>query len=323
MYGILLALALFLLVMAFVPSIDDFALDNPLWNGMSLFKEYFGAQPITVSNVQNLRGGSILFIIGPSKNFTRGEASILANYVSRGGVLVVADDFGSANSLLKYMGLNIWINGSLLADPLFKYRSMYLPQVSVSVENTTLRIYYDYGSFIEAPSGGGKCIGYSSFFSYIDTNMNKKHDPDEPYGPFCTVYMRHIGKGTIYVISDSSILINSMINKGDNKAFIKEIISDNKVYVVTDKLFLSPYTILRNNLAYTVTLLLTTSLRYPVAIVLSITSYYAGKYFYNEITGRKTSSLEAKKIVEKIILQHPTWDPHVLQKLIEEVESDG
>ncbi len=320
LYGLLLALGLFLVTMIFVPSIDDFALDNPLWNGMSFFRGYFRAKAISIHDVQGLHGGSIVFIIGPSKEFTRKEADILADYVRNGGILVIADDFGPSNRLLEYMGLKIRINGSLLADPLFKYRSMYFPQITVGARNNT-RIYYDYGSFLIA-QGGGACIGHSSSFSYIDTNMNGLRDQNEPYGPFCTIYVEHQGNGVIYIISDSSIFINSMITVGDNLDFIKDIVDRGDVYVVTDKWVMSPYTILRNNLAYMVSVLFTTSLRYPVAILASILAYSTGKYLYRILVGKKSFySLGRERAIERVIALHPDWDPKILRKLAEEVES--
>jgi len=319
LYGLLLALGLFLTTMVFIPSIDDFALDNPFWNGMSFFNEYFRAKAISIHDIQVLHGRSVVFIIGPSREFTRGEADILASYVRGGGTLVIADDFGPSNHLLEYMGLKVRINGSLLADPLFKYRSMYFPQIVVNTKNNTL-IYYDYGSFLIVQ--GGICIGYSSSFSYIDVNMNGLKDQNEPYGPFCTIYMERQGNGVVYVISDSSIFINSMINVGDNLDFIKDVVGDNDVYIVTDKWVVSPYTILRDNLAYTITMLFTTSLRYPAAILASMLAYSIGKHLYKIYVRKKSFyALGKERAIERVIALHPDWDPEILRRLAEEVGS--
>jgi len=321
-YSIIIALAVFTIIMIFIPSTDDFAIDNPLWNGLSMFTEMFKVKPITINQVNNLNPQkTIVFVIGPSLSFTKTEALSLLKYVHRGGILVIADDYGSGTTLLYYMNLNVKINKYLITDPLFKYKSMYMPQVKIKYKGKEFEVYFNYGSTI---SIGSKVVslGNSSLFSYIDLNLNKAHDPEEPYGPFNVACLVNVGHGKVIVISDSSIFINSMITVGDNANFIKALISDKEAYVITNKWTLGPYTIMRKTIFTHIYLVFFTSLRYPTIILIGLLMYLFGKKIHVGFIQRKIAHrINLKELVEEVLRKHPNWNPHILHRLAREVYS--
>jgi len=196
-----------------------------------------------------------------------------------------------------------------------------MPQVKIKYKGKEFKVYFNYGSIIDIGSRGIS-LGSSSLFSYIDLNLNKAHDPKEPYGPFHVACLINVGHGRIIVISDSSIFINSMITIGDNANFIKALIGDKDAYVITNKWILGPYTIMRRTIFTYLCLIFLTSLRYPSIVLIGILMYLLGKRTYIAIAQRKTTlKTDLKELVEEILRKHPNWNPHILHRLAKEVYS--
>jgi len=277
--AIVLALVLIDIIALSIPSTDDLSPYNPLWNGLSKLSSYTNASIITYSAIQMLNPDtSALIIIGLDRNVTEADIQSIKRFVERGGTLVVADEREELNSLLLALGVKARINGSLVADEVFYYRSPLLPIARASIGSTNTSLYLNYPSFIEVKGSTGKCLGYSSPFSFIDINGDGVRESNEPYGPFCVVYVQSIGEGTVYVISDSSIFINSMIDLGDNKRFIQLLTNGRAVYMVYEPMKKAIYTLIRERIIGVHTLLFGTWLRYPVAVLMGLAIFFTLRY---------------------------------------------
>jgi hypothetical protein len=77
-----------------------------------------------------------------------------------------------------------------------------------------------------------RVIAQSSFFSYLDINQNGKHDENEPTGPFPVAVLVPYGPGELLVISDSSILINSM-SRGSQIGILQIFSCQGKLLLLT------------------------------------------------------------------------------------------
>ncbi|RLE92129.1 MAG: hypothetical protein DRN04_11180 [Thermoprotei archaeon] len=180
--GFVLALIFSVTFVGVTPPTDDFNPENPGWNGMSIAKAELNLQPVSIGNIGRLDpSSSALLIIGPSKPITDGEAESIKSYVSRGGFLILADDFGTGNSLLEKLGVKFRLSGNLLMDPLFKERGEVLPKI-VKLEGGFVpharELVLNYATTIEGSSF--RVLAYSSSFSYLDLSLNFKHDAGEP-----------------------------------------------------------------------------------------------------------------------------------------------
>ena len=74
---------------------NNFIYFNDEWNGLS--RVYLDYEPIRVDSydiLESFDGASTLFIIGPDKSYTSRDAEYLRDYLSSGGQIVLADDFG-------------------------------------------------------------------------------------------------------------------------------------------------------------------------------------------------------------------------------------
>jgi len=324
--GALTSIVVLAAIVISIPSTDDFSPDNPLWNGMSVIASRLNASTIPLIGVKSiLPRSSAVLVIGPDRDFTPEEIEAVLSYLSNGGILVVADDFGTGGELLKGIGVGVRFNGSLLADPLFKYRAQYLPRIEAEVRGMRYSIYFNYGTVLDIEEGGGTCIAYSSPFSYLDINLNGKRDEGEPYGPFCTAYMVRFGSGVAYIVSDSSIFINSMVGVGDNLGFIAAIVGNRSTFIVSDKWVQGVYSAVRSYLLGIAHLLFSTSYKYPSAAILGIISYTLGRYLYRliEYRRRKPRMSGAGEEVRDVVSKHPEWDQRVLERIAREVMGDG
>lgn len=319
--GMLITLILGSTLVALVPSVDNYSLDNPLWNGLSNLAEKYKVEYISISNLAQISpNNTVVFLIGPSKPITNEDSEILRNFVSSGGKLVLMDEYGFINTTLSYMGTGAGVTGYLLLDPLYKFKSSQLPQADFSIGGNKIKVYLNYASNLIY--GEGLPIGFSSYFSYLDKNLNGVHDVNEPYGKMCVAAVYNIGKGKLIVFSDSDVFINSMINLGNNLDLANYLIAGSKVYLIKDYLSLSYYTTVRASFlsfsAFLATFFISSSFRYPSIVFVSIICFYSFKLVYRKVNV-KIRKLPEQDKVYKVINKHPGWDKEVLSRLASEV----
>jgi hypothetical protein len=320
--GLILVLFVWLSVMALVPSVDPYSLDNTLWNGLSTASRELKLSYTTVSNLNSLGNNSVVFVVGPSRQPSDYEIEALRNYVYSGGYLVLMDEYGYINSLINSLGLNASITGELLRDPLYYWRSSALPIVNAFVGNMSFKVYLNYASTINHT--GGITLASSSYFSYLDLNNSGIHEPNEPSGKMDVVVLyNNVGRGKVLIFSDSDVLINSMINQGDNLIFVKSLIPNGcRAYVLRDLISTGTYTIFKTSFLLFYAFLFNSSVKYPFVALLLVTSYFLGKATYKELA----SMFEVKhkyENVDKIVKRHPGWDKNTLKKIADEVETNG
>ncbi|MGC9090126.1 MAG: DUF4350 domain-containing protein [Fervidicoccaceae archaeon] len=317
-FGLIFAIAVVLLIVAEVPSKDDFSPDNPLFNGLSQASKIADIQTVTIGSLGSLPPNSTLFIIGPDKAFTEKQADEIRGFLERGGSVVVMDDFGTANSLLMMLGVDTRLNGSLLMDPLYMYRNPALPLVRFNLKGEEMNVYFNYATVLEG-TDDGKCIAYSSPFSFLDLNGNGKKDPEEPYGPFCVAESLKNFQGRLIVISDSSVFINSMLDKGDNERLLDALVGNGRAFLLTGLWNQSEYTLIRSSISGGFSALMNTWLLYPFALALLFVGMEVGSilYIHLQMKSRKGYSQED---IEAILRRHPEWKREEIEELLEEMK---
>ena len=234
--GILVGVIAVILLIRFFPPNDDFNLDNPFWNGLKEFQKETKAS--SLSHIFNINSfpflsKTALFIIGPSGTYTNKEISYLSKYLKTGGVLILADDFGSGNSIVKGLGLKTRFSHHLVVDPLFRGKSSILPKtVHLTGPLANIKsLMFNYPTSLQFVSGEGEILAVSSSFSFFDDNLNGKEEKNEEKGPFPMIAEVAYGKGKIYLISDSSLFINSMLSEEENRKFLANIIKKKKIFI--------------------------------------------------------------------------------------------
>jgi len=203
------------------PPLDDLYLENPFWNGLSeVYRELKPGRIRDAGEYYFLEpGGSTVFMIGPSRGFSGEELEAVQDYLLRGGKVVLCDDFGSGNQLLEGLGLEVRFTGELLLDPVFFDRSYELPRLlNFTVFRVKEReVVLNYATTL-AEGSGLSVVESSSPFSYVEDEGGVS------YGPHPVMGRIKVGRGLLVLLSDSSVFINSMIDKAGNRDLLQSLV---------------------------------------------------------------------------------------------------
>jgi hypothetical protein len=287
-----------------MPSMDDFDLDNPGWNGLSKFKSMVEPN----SGLEGLNPvDSVLFLIGPSKPFSEADVSAFKMFLMEGGLVVLMDDYGSGNDLLAALNLSARFINVELRDPLFRGKDSRLVKiVDVKASPYTLNVSSLIFNCATALDGvrEGEVLAYSTPFSYLDGNGNGLPDEGEPRGPFPVMAEIEYGEGVLILISDSSLFINSMMD--ENYVLLRGLEADKRVFIDVLHWEPSKLTLFKADLGRAYDFIKAYEVKYTLLALLAILP------FKLKWKGEKGGELK------KVLKAHPEWNKELLKKLEEE-----
>jgi hypothetical protein len=229
-------IATVLILIIYIPPLIDFSVYNPSWNGysdlVSLLNVSILDEPLT--SLDRYSPDEYCLLIIPYKEYSSGELYSLSRFIDGGGIVLLLSDYGYANDILEYLDAPVYIDDSgILIDPLFKYRVGRMPIIrdfyGELLESNISSIYMNYASIIMILDDRASPLADSSFFSYYDLNLNNIFDEGEPTGPFTVAAKFRFGDGLVYVFSDPSFLLNSMVGLGDNLRVVEELCGGRKI----------------------------------------------------------------------------------------------
>ena len=230
-YKLLLILTLVIMlslaaVIWFYPPSEDFGEGNPFWNGLKTFYNEFEALSINSLDDLPINPGETVLVSIPYLDFTEQEMERLKDYVSQGGTLILLDDYGYGNEILNYLEIDFRFIKYQLLDPLSNGQNEFYPRIttfaSASVTENLESILLNHATGLSSSSLEG-VIAWSSRFSFLDINNNSIWDEEEPKGPIPVAAAQPVDDGYVVLISDPSILINSMEGRDSNHKFIENI----------------------------------------------------------------------------------------------------
>jgi hypothetical protein len=339
----------------FVINTSDFSIYNSGWNGCStlamksfqagVFQPTFRYNHSSFTPVQQsfedvfvVAEQSCLFIIGPQKDFSDSEIRYVDDFISKGGMLFLADDFGSGNSLLQGLNTSSRFSNKLLLDFSFEKNASF---VAISNFSDQSRFSFTKSSFLllNYPSSlivskNATVVFSSSDLSWLDSNTNAKRDTGEPVGPFPVLSVETYGDGEIVLLSDPSLLINGMAKFGDNKIFQMQLFDSlfvGRSTVVFDEShrdFLIPF-----QLSYLFTSNL--SVWYKISILLLVVfifmflfTSFPKKIYALLYDVLHTKSIDEKKysvdeLVDMICKKHPSWNKNKVKFIVQRLNSNG
>jgi hypothetical protein len=163
----------------------------------------------------------------------------IKTFVNSGGTLLLMNDFGFGNPILEYLNIDCRFSGAPLLDPLFCYQNQWFPRITdfnaAAISPDVHEIVLNHATGLINTSNT-EVYAWSSSHAYLDLNGNESQDNNEPGGPIPVAAKINFGGGTIILVSDPSILINSMLVKDDNLLFINDLLNSqvNKGQVLLD-----------------------------------------------------------------------------------------
>jgi len=205
-----------------LPSVDDFSIDNERWNGVS---KTLGGQFQVIGSLGDLPTGATLLLI-PYTDFTTPDLEQLKDFISRGGTLILADDFGYGNKVLEYLGLNERFSGAQLLDPMVNYKNQQFPRIphyrDSALTAGVASLVLNHATALTNVATEN-ILASSSAFSFLDLASNEEPDSNDPGGPLPVISEHSVGNGQVILIADPSIFINSMSGLEDNRKLLANI----------------------------------------------------------------------------------------------------
>jgi hypothetical protein len=238
--SVIIALLLFVALVSFAPNSIAYNSSNYGWNGLSQINAKYSLHEInSISLATPVNRSSVVVVleIAPSIPFSSSYAQSTKKFIENGGILVIADNSGISNSLLKNMGAQIMISGNVVRDSVYNWRQQSLPIAIFSNESRNLILSGVAGlalsnasSLIVSKSAQTAVIATSSSQSVA---LNSTTNIPISKGPFAMVAEEFMGKGKLIVIGSSTLFFNSVWKQGDNQVFINNLLSNSTVYLDT------------------------------------------------------------------------------------------
>ena len=242
-FGLCLVVAL---VVAVGTSTASFGVYNAGWDGASELREEASAAGAESEIVRNTTryttasaNGTIAVVLSPETPYGSASTTRLGRFVRRGGTLLVADDRPSeANRLLADLGVRARLDGRTLRDDRYNYRSPALVVARNVSERPLTRnvdqLTLNYGTALnlsrsEVPGPNRTAIlTTTSSFAYLDTNANGEIDGNESLAQYPVATAEPVGEGRVVVVSDPSVFVNAMLDRPDNRAFLRALLGSHE-----------------------------------------------------------------------------------------------
>ena len=249
-------LGMILLTVWFFPTTTDFRTQNPFWNGLENFSNEFAATAIDSLTALPEDTDNVVLLVIPYAKLDGVALERLRRYVEKGGTLILADDYGYGNDVLKHLGVPARFQGVPVLDPLFNYHSAVFALATnlapSPITEGVSSIAFNYGTVLEGE--GLNEVAFTSGFSFQDSNNDGVHGVGEPRGPFPVVAYTTVGAGRLVLIADPSIFVNTMFGAKDNATLTRNLIhtagDDPMVFIDQSHLRFSRLDELRSTLGF-------------------------------------------------------------------------
>ena len=172
---------------------------------------------------------SLLAIIGPKIPFEKPQSVQLWSFLNAGGTVLLADDYGTGNTLLEGLNVSARFAGQPLADLYFYSKSPSFPVISQFTADPITRnlttIIMDHASYLNVSNPVTvKVLAISSPFSFIDESNNGTLSPAEKTQSYPVIATTHIGRGILVLVANSYIFTNEMISQLNNRILFSNIL---------------------------------------------------------------------------------------------------
>lgn len=228
------------LVVSAATSTASFSAYNGAWDGGSRLDAELaaaGATPEFVTDTGRYAtlppAETVAVVLSPDEPYASAEAARVAAFVRAGGTLVVADDFGPhANALLAAVGARARLDGRLLRDDQYHYRASAFPVATVRSDALPGAETVTLNHATAVVVDGAVVAAASSRYAYLDDDADGELDAGERLGPYAVATVEPVGAGRVVVLGDPSVLINTMLDRPGNRAFLAALVGDADVAAV-------------------------------------------------------------------------------------------
>lgn len=151
---------------------------------------------------------TVFVVAGVERAYTAGEVAAVLAFVERGGVAVIADDFGFGDRLGEPFGVNF--DQRVLRDAAYE-ANLSLVRVNASLAGTNVTLIANVPTSLGfAPGVPHERLAESGLDSFIDHDGDGVEDPDDTKGPFPVMASVARGQGRAVFVSDPGLLLNGV-----------------------------------------------------------------------------------------------------------------
>jgi hypothetical protein len=203
---------------------------NPDWNGCSKVANATLNLTLLFSyRIPLPNQPSLLAIIGPSTIFTKDEIAEIRSFLEAGGTVLLADDFGTGNTLLKGLNVSAQFSGKPLADLYYYSKAPRFPLIGAfslsPITANVTTVVLNHPSYIDITNSSLVTkLASSSPFSFVDLNGNGRPSPNETINSYPVMVDTQIGSGWLILVSDPSMFANEMIDLYDNMRLFRNLL---------------------------------------------------------------------------------------------------
>jgi hypothetical protein len=332
-----LAVALALaLGVAGATSTDNFGIYNPGWDGVTEIRSVADSAGLETTVVRNTtaygttdENGTVTVVLAPDERYGPAQAGRVRQFVRAGGTLLVAEDYGPhANALLGAVGANATVAGTPLRDERTYGAGPAFPRATnVSTHPYTRGVdalVLNHGTAVRP--GGSRVLVASSEFAHLDADGDGQLDDAETLDRYPVVTVERLGAGRVVVVSDPSVFINTMLDRGDNRVFLGNVVADHDRVLldVSHARGLPPLAAVR--------LTLQSSGLWQVAVGGAAVLLFG---FASRWTGRASAlrdrlgpddsppDLSREKLLAAVRQRHPEWDADRVERVIDRLLDRG
>ena len=186
---------------------------------------------VDITDQKNLAGhrpNTTLLIIAPRREPSAEELAAYRGFLNDGNTIFLADDFGNGNAILAGIGSRIRILKGTIASLDRSWSDPCSVIVYRTAEESPFPLPGEMVLNGAAPLEGGSPLMLTSIMSWTDANGDRRLNLGEEMGTFPAMATEPVGAGTLIVLSDPSIFINSMYlqeEAGNNRDMIRALVT--------------------------------------------------------------------------------------------------
>jgi len=151
------------------------------------------------------------------------------SFLEGGGTVLLADDYGSGNSLLQNLNVKARFAGKPLADLYFYSKAPSFPIITDFTPNPVTRnltsVIMDHPTYLEILDPTTLTVlALSSPFSFIDSLNNGTLPLNESTQSYPVIASSPVGKGLLVLVANAYAFTNEMIGLYDNRLLFSNLL---------------------------------------------------------------------------------------------------
>ena len=233
--ALMVAAAAVIAVIAVLVNVPSSTSYSPYCTGPEGYSELVNMLNATVINSLSAVGNAsnTVVILPLDRGLSSSTCEELRKLVVSGATLLVADEEGFSNVLLKHLGINAGVANCTVLDEVGKLRDRFHPVINVSLgRGEYVGLVTFKPSYITSNKVRGGISGVTSQYAYADADGNGFYTLGEVMRKYLVVGSWHVGRGLVVLVADLDALSNYLLGEGGNADFFTYFAKSGKTYLL-------------------------------------------------------------------------------------------